>query len=234
MIGLVGSEPPAAELAASIDAGEVSVGDADQIAGTDPTVAVAVGDEAVSALVRAGIGSPVLPVETSAALEPVPRDQVPTMIEQGIASGFHTRRRPILRASRGDDVTPAVFAPMLVTAEPARISEYTVDGGGWTDRFRADGVVVSTPAGSDGYSRTLGGPVLDPDSGGLAVVPVAPFVRRSTVRVADEGASLAVTVERDEGGVSLLVDGRSVGRVPPGEPVAVSVDGSFETVIGED
>lgn len=233
MIGLVGPKQPAAELAASIGADEVHIGDADRVSETDPTVAVAVGDEAVCALVRAGIDSPVLPVDASEALEPVPRDRVAAMIEQGLASGFHTRRRPVLEARFDGNGTLGVFDAMLVTAEPARISEYTVDGRGWTDRFRADGVVVSTPAGSAGYSRTLGGPVVDPAGSGLAVVPVAPFVRRSTVRVADEGASLAVTVERDEGGVSLLVDGRSVGVVPPGEPVAVSVDGSLETVVGE-
>lgn len=233
MIGLVGPERSAAELAASIDAEEVRVGDAEEVAGADPSAVVAVGDEAVSALVRACVAAPVLPVATSEALEPVARDRVPAVVDAGLRDGFRIRERPVLEAGLDGQRALAVFEAMLVTAEPARISEYTVAGGGWADRFRADGVVVSTPAGSDGYPRTLGGPVLDPDAGGLAVVPVAPFVRRSTVRVADQGDPLAVTVERDEGDVSLLADGRSVGLVPPGEPATVHVAGAVETVLDD-
>jgi len=232
MIGVVGPEQPAAELAAAIDAGTVQVDDADAAVAAGPSVVVAIGDDAVSGLVRAGVDIPVLPVDTSEALDPIARDRVPETLTSGLAQGFGQRERPVLESRLDGSRAPAVFEAMLVTTEPARISEYTVEGGGWADRFRADGVVVSTPAGSAGYSRTLGGPVVDPDAGGLAVVPVAPFLRRSTDRVADEDTTLAVTVERDEGDVSLLVDGRSIGLVSPGDPVSIHVAGTVSTVVG--
>lgn len=232
MIGVVGPAQPAAELASAIDAATVVVDDAEAVVAAGPSVVVAIGDAAVSRLVRAGVDAPVLPVETSDALDPVGVERVPETIRSGLARGFVQCERPVLETRLDGAGTPAVFEAMLVTTEPARISEYTVEGGGWADRFRADGVVVSTPAGSAGYSRTLGGPVVDPDAGGLVVVPVAPFRRRSTDRVADEEASLAITVERDEGDVSLLVDGQSVGLVSPGEPVPIHVAGTVSTVVG--
>lgn len=230
MIGLVGPEDATAALAAAIDISDLLRGDAAGVVEASPTVAVAVGDEAVASLVRAGLDAPLVPVETSATLAPIPRGRVPAVLDEGLADGFRTSDHPLLRAAVGPTRGRAVFDAMLVTAEPARISEYTVEGAGWRDRFRADGVVVSTSAGSAGYSRALGGPVLDPDAAGLAVVPVAPFTRRATHRVADVGQPLAITVERDEGDVSLLADGRPVGRVPPGRPVTVGVDGAIETV----
>ncbi|WP_394351524.1 hypothetical protein [Halobacterium bonnevillei] len=57
----------------------------------------------------------------------------------------------------------------MVTAEPARISEYAVETGTErVDEVRADGVVAATPAGSHGYARDADGPLLSRGRG-LAV-----------------------------------------------------------------
>jgi NAD+ kinase len=122
----------------------------------------------------------------------------------------------------------AVFDVMLVTDEPARISEYSITGDTQIQRFRADGVVVSTPAGSHGYSNTAGGPVLATRAEVVSVVPIAAFTTRTDTWVLDPPIRLGI--ERDEGDISLLMDDREQCTVPNDRPITISVDDSFETV----
>ena len=42
-------------------------------------------------------------------------------------------------------------------------------------RIRSDGIIVSTPTGSTGYSLAAGGPILDVDLDALIINPVCPF-----------------------------------------------------------
>lgn len=232
MIGVVGPDDRVGDLASSLDDLDVAAGGAGAVLEGGPDVAVAIGEAAASALLRAGSEVPILPVDAGRGLESVPIDRAPAVLRDGVEAGFHTRGRPVLEASVGEEPCGrGLFDVTFVTSDPARISEYAVATGGWSERFRADGVVVATPAGSDGYARAVGGPVLDPTASALVVVPVAAFALRSSVRVVDGGSTLAISVERDEVDVSLLVDDQERRRVPPRRTVTVEATAAVETVV---
>jgi NAD+ kinase len=123
---------------------------------------------------------------------------------------------------------------MLSTDEPARISEYTVRCGAETvATFRADAVLVTTPAGSTGYARAAKGSLLAPGTGVVGVVPIAPFVTDTDQWVLPDDA-VSLVVERDETPVELLVDGRSVGLVDPRQPVKVEQTASLTVAVVEE
>ena len=86
--------------------------------------------------------------------------------------------------------------------------------------FIADGLVVSSPTGSTGYSFSAGGPIVAPDSRNLIVTPIAAYL--STVRSVVIGADQVVrcrVVDANEAIVS--IDGRDDVRIDVGDVVEV-------------
>lgn len=179
---------------------------------------VAVGERAVDETATAA--APALPVGTGRYAVAPP--SVPAAIDQlvrGVARRVEHPRMAISVA--GDHAGHALFDVTLVTSEPARISEYRVSfPGGRETSFRADGVVVATPLGSDGYAGAAGGPVLAPGTG-FSVVPVSPFTTRTDRWVTPEAVELGV--ERDGESVSLVLDDDVRCEIEPHEPITVEV-----------
>lgn len=201
---------------------------------------------------RTTLAAPVPSVPTLSVDGPgplsVPRSALPAAVAAHARGETWTVPHPVLAATLdGDRVGTAVADVSLMTAEPARISEYAVavdpvggrnrgdrddrraggDGTVPVDGFRADGVVVATPLGSAGYGRDAGGPLLG-SVPGLAVVPVAPFTTDPDAYVVPPDVHL--TVERDDTGVTLLVDDREVTAVDPGDVVRVATAATFPLV----
>lgn len=189
----------------------------------------AAGEDAIVDLARSAPEVPVLAVGDDPGLRAVPFDRLDPAIERILGGDPPTVRHPVVEAAGSVAPVRAVFDVALAAAEPARISEFAVESGGdRVARFRADGVVASTPAGSAGYNRNAGGPVVASGTGVASVVPIAPFATSIDYWVLPL-ASVRLSVERDETPVELLVDGRRVTTVDAGGPVTLSRVGALET-----
>jgi NAD+ kinase len=221
-VGVVG--PPDAEVERAIrEAGGVPEPGAATAVATGCDAVVAVGEPAVLAVARAAPDTPVLPVSAGRGVRSVPREAVPEAVAALCAGEFTTETHPVVGVRVADRTTArALQDVMLASAEPAQISEYTVRADGErVARFRADGVVVATPAGSSGYARATGGPVVPPEAGVATVVPVSPF-STDIDHWAVPLAELTLAVERDETDVQLVADDRVVGPVDRDDPVRLA------------
>lgn len=56
----------------------------------------------------------------------------------------------------------------------AMVKIHTYLNGEFLNTYWADGLIVSTPTGSTGYSLSCGGPIVFPDAGNFVITPVAP------------------------------------------------------------
>ncbi|QKY18843.1 NAD(+)/NADH kinase [Halolamina sp. CBA1230] len=192
----------------------------------DADAIVAVGQDAVERAALGDDGLPILAVDAQDGRHGATRDRLDAAATALANGAYRSVSHPVLGVDvNGDRIGRAVFDATLMTSEPARISEYalSVEDEPLFD-VRADGVVVSTPLGSAGYGRAAGGPVVTP-GGGLSVVPVAPFSTRVSPWVVP--GPLTLSVERDEGDVSLFVDGDERRRVGPDDPVEIAVISEF-------
>lgn len=194
--------------------------------------AIVVGETALVDFARELPDVPVLPVDTDDSVRSIPRSDARAAIEGVLDGGTSKERHPILSVTGPfEGAVHALLDVSLMAAEPARISEFSLRSDGETvAEFRADGVVVSTPAGSRGYNRAADGPVVSPRLDSLAAVPIAPFATDSDhwmLPIAD----LSLAVERDETPVALLADGEERAAIPPGEPVELARAGELETFV---
>jgi NAD+ kinase len=227
-VGIVG-DGDAADVLAAAGASPVS-GGAEAAVGADPSVLVAVGESALAALARLEPPAPVLPVAAGRGVRSVPSERLRSAARRLVDGDWTVDRHPLLGVETDDERASVVFDAMLVTAQPADISEFSVRAGGeHVAQFRADGVVLATPAGSSGYSRAAGGPVVAPGMDALVVVPVAPFATTLDHWVVPLDCA-EVRVEREEAPVEVLADDRAVDTASVGRPVRVRPVGTFDVV----
>ena len=78
-------------------------------------------------------------------------------------------------------------------------------------RYRADGVIVSTPTGSTAYSAAAGGPILDPEMPAIILNPICPFTLSNRPLVLKGNEVINIDVEEGQRtGVILTIDGQDV------------------------
>jgi NAD+ kinase len=224
VVGVVGTDVASA-IETAESAGATAVTDeVAGLAGGELDALVAVGERAVLDAARAGVSAPVLPVEAGETARWVPTDALSSAVPDVLAGEFDRHDQPVIDVTvAGRQRARGLTDVTLVTSEAAKISEYLVRfEGDRVAQFRADGVIVATPAGSRGYARAAGAPVVQPESGVGPVVPIAPFATDMDHWVAAlDDVTLAVA--RDETVVDLYVDDRNTGAVAPDETIAVSV-----------
>jgi NAD+ kinase len=102
----------------------------------------------------------------------------------------------------------------------ARMGDFAVElEGKSVARFRADGVIVSTPTGSTAYTLAANGPILTPDVDAMVVTPICPHLLTLRPIVVRGDASLTVRVEDSANKALLTVDGQKAVELRLGDEV---------------
>ncbi len=92
-------------------------------------------------------------------------------------------------------------------------SMITIDvtlNGDHLNSYWADGLIISTPTGSTGYSLSCGGPVLMPDVSSLVITPIAPHNLNARPLVIPDNTEIALRVSSREEQHLVSLDSRII------------------------
>ncbi len=93
--------------------------------------------------------------------------------------------------------------------------------------YRADGIILSTPTGSTGYSLSAGGPLVSPDASLILLTAIAPHTLNSRTIVLPDHVRVTVEIGSDryeqESGAEVSFDGSMSLMLNGGEKVDVSM-----------
>jgi len=162
---------------------------------------------------------PVLGINTGRLgfLATISCDEMEHALEQVLKRSYSLDKRSLLRL----ETEKGIFGQMNFALNDftvvkkdtsAMITIHTFIDGEFLNSYWADGIIVSTPTGSTGYSLSCGGPLIFPRSGNFVLTPVSPH--NLTVRP---------IIVSDTSEISFQVDGRS-------KKFLVTLDSRFATV----
>jgi len=145
-----------------------------------------------------------------------------TRFLEGLRDGFRVERRMRIEISlNGMRLGEALNEAVIVTSRPAKMLRFTVEIDGiLAERFRADGMLISTPTGSTAYAMSAGGPIVDPGVEGFLLVPLAPYMLSSRPIVIASDRVLRVTLESEKP-AKLVLDGQQTRELEIGAVLTV-------------
>ena len=109
---------------------------------------------------------------------------------------------------------------VVTKGDIARMGDFAVElDGKHVARFRADGVIVSTPTGSTAYTLAANGPILTPDVDALVVTPICPHLLTLRPIVVRGDACVTVRVEGIPNIALLTVDGQRAFELQLGDEI---------------
>ncbi|HEY6871467.1 MAG TPA: NAD(+)/NADH kinase [Geobacteraceae bacterium] len=141
-------------------------------------------------------------------------DELYPALESCLSGDYRLSERMMLRVAliRGgrEIETHQVLNDMVINKGAlARIIDMeTTVSGSWLTTFKADGLIVSTPTGSTGYSLSANGPIIHPDLDCLAITPICPHTLTNRPIVVASDALITIRLRSQNEDVFLTLDGQ--------------------------
>ncbi len=141
------------------------------------------------------------------------------MLEAQIFEGDRTNSQAV--SERFFCLNEMCIKPASIDRMPTSILEMEVDGE-VVDQYSGDGLLVSTPTGSTGYTVSANGPILHPGMLAIAVTPICPLSLSGRPIVLPPGSIVSIWPFGDrEVNTKLWTDGALGTTIWPGQRVLV-------------
>jgi len=98
-------------------------------------------------------------------------------------------------------------------------------------RYRADGLIVSTPTGSTAYSLAAGGPIVDPAIDAFVITPICPHMLTNRPLVVPGTAKIELDFSAAEEPIYVTLDGQIGSQLKTGDRVTVTKSANRVTLV---
>lgn len=101
----------------------------------------------------------------------------------------------------------------------------------YVSTFLADGIIISTPTGSTGYSLSVGGPIVNPQSESFVLSPISPHSLTIRPLVISNKQKITIKAESPHNDVQVICDGKRVEYFnPPAIIEIITSDHSLQLI----
>lgn len=188
-----------------------------------------------AARVAASRGIPILPVNMGSLgfLTSFTVDELYPALEETLAGRSSMSSRVMLQVEleRGSEVIDCQHVlndAVINKGALARMIELELSiDGDFVCRYRADGLVVSTPTGSTAYSLSAGGPIVHPSVEAFIITPICPHTLTDRPVVVRDYTRVEVRLTTNAEDVYLTLDGQKGIPMKEGDLIRVTRSSLF-------
>ena len=163
-----------------------------------------------------GKGIPILGINTGRLgfLADISPDQMEEAFEEIYQGHYQAEARRVLQLScEGQTLKGCPYGlneiAVLKRDSSSMITIHAYVNGSLLNSYQADGLIIATPTGSTGYSLSVGGPILVPQSGTITLTAVAPHTLNMRPIVLRDDWDITLDVESRSHNYLVAIDGRS-------------------------
>lgn len=165
------------------------------------------------------LGIPIVGINTGRLgfLATIQTDEIESAMNEILKGDYKISERSLLSVStepKNDDISETHFAlneiaisrkntTSMITVETHLNDEYLTS-------YWADGLILSTPTGSTGYSLSCGGPVITPEAKNFALTPIAPHNLSARPLIIPDNTKVTLRVNGREDQFLMSLDSRII------------------------
>lgn len=145
----------------------------------------------------------------------VQQENIETFLQLVLEKKYKISKRTLLSlkcSPKVDSINEINFAMNEVTVSrkdtTSMITIETFLNNEYLTSYWADGLIISTPTGSTGYSLSCGGPILTPDASSLVITPIAPHNLNARPIVIPDNTTLKLKITGREENYLVSLDSR--------------------------
>ncbi len=130
-----------------------------------------------------------------------------------LSGNYNISQRSLISVESNSDKIENNFALNEITVTrretTSMITVRTKMNGEFLNSFWADGLIISTPTGSTGYSLSCGGPIVHPENNTFIITPIAPHNLNVRPFIISDDSVLDLNIESRVGEYFLSLDSRN-------------------------